>query len=479
MSDHDSSEDSFASMFEREAAQPKRQRRISVGDRVDAVVIQVGRDAVFVELDGKRQAFMEADELRGPDGETTVSVGQTLSAHVVEVDERKSIIRLGRSMGRPGDVAALEQAKASGVAVDGKVTGVNKGGIEVEIAGTRAFCPLSQVDTRRLEEDDLKALIGQTLRFVVNEVKDGGRSVVLSRRALLSREAGEAAARAVSQLQIGAIVRGTVTGVRDFGAFVDLGGVEGMIPRSEIAHDRSVAVADALRPGEVVEVQVREIKEVEPTKPGGSTRKITLSLKALAADPWAQLDLIEGRVVEGVVVRVTEHGRFVRVAPGVEGLLHISEAASEGEGEAIRVTVKKIDRQAKRISLTPAPAGAEVGAVVSAPTVRVGAVVEGEVVRIETYGVFVQIDGTADRAGRGLVPSAELGVARGTDLRKAFPIGTRLRAKVLETAEGRIRLSVRAARDADERADFEDARAKQKTPASLGTFADLLKGRKL
>ncbi|MCA9590431.1 MAG: S1 RNA-binding domain-containing protein [Myxococcales bacterium] len=478
MSENDSG-DSFAAMFEREGGAPKRQRRIAIGERVEGVVVQVGRDAVFVEIDGKRQAFMELEELRDAHGEVTVKVGDTLTAHVVEVDEARSVIRLGRSMGKPGDVAGLEVAKESGVAVDGKVTGVNKGGIEVEVGGTRAFCPLSQVDARRLDDDEIKALVGQTLRFVVMEIKDGGRSVVLSRRTLLAREAGAAAAQALGQLQVGAVMRGTVTGVRDFGAFVDLGGVEGLIPRSEIAHDRSVAVADALRPGEVVEVQVHEIKEVDPAQGGGATRRITLSLKSLAPDPWSELDIVEGRVVEGVVMRITEHGRFVRVAPGVEGLLHVSESSSASEGEHIRVTVKKIDRRAKRISLAPAPAGAEIGAVVSAPSVSVGVVVEGEVTRIETYGVFVQIDGTADRAGRGLVPAAELGVSRGTDLRKAFPIGTRLRTKVLETAEGRIRLSVKAALDADERADFEEARSKQRAPATLGTFADLLKGRKL
>ena len=180
-------EDSFAAMFEQQPVAPRKRRAIRVGDRLDAVVIQVGRDAVFVELDGKQQAFLEAAELRDDDGTMSVKVGDKLTAHVVEVNDEQGVVRLGRSLGKPGSVAALEQAKASGLGVEGKVTAVNKGGLEVELGGTRAFCPMSQVDARRIEEEDAKAMIGQTLKFMVTDVREGGKSVVLSRRALLAR----------------------------------------------------------------------------------------------------------------------------------------------------------------------------------------------------------------------------------------------------------------------------------------------------
>ena len=477
-------EDSFAAMFEEQTVAPRKRRAIRVGDRLDAVVIQVGRDAVFVELDGKQQAFLEAAEVRELDGTINMKVGDKITAHVVEVNDEQGVVRLGRSLGKPGSVAALEQAKAAGLGVEGKVTGVNKGGLEVELAGTRAFCPMSQADARRIEDDEAKALIGQTLKFIVTDVRDGGKNVVLSRRALLAQQASEVATRAMSDIIPGAILRGTVTSVRDFGAFVDLGGIEGLIPRSEVSHDRSAAIGDLLKPGDTVEVAVREVKDVEAARPGGPTKKITLSLKALAADPWAELDIVEGRVMKGTIVRLTEFGRFIRLAPAVEGLLHISELgknAKGDEGEEILVVVKKIDKTAKKISLVPAPDGAEVGSTVAmtGASIKVGSVVTGVVERIETYGIFVQIDGTKGRAGRGLVPQVELGVPRGTDLRKSFPEGTKVTAKVLETGEGRLRLSIKGAKDAEERADFEAARGKANVPASLGTFADLLKGRKL
>jgi small subunit ribosomal protein S1 len=475
--------ESFAALFEGQGA-PARRKHVRVGDRLSAVVVQIGRDLVFVELDGKQQAFIEASELRDPDGTMSVAEGEVIRAHVVEVDDAKGTVRLGRSLGRPGNLAAIEQAKDSGVAIEGKVTGVNKGGLEIDLGGgTRAFCPSSQASDRFLE--DVSSLVGQSLRFLVTDVRDGGKNVVLSRRALLQREASETAAKAMSDVVVGAVLRGTVSSVRDFGAFVDLGGgIEGLVPRSEISHDRGVAVADALKPGDAVEVQVREIKDAEPTKKGrGPTKKITLSLKALAADPWADLDLSVGRVVLGTVVRTTEFGRFVRLAPGVEGLLHVSEIGrnvSADEGQEIKVVVKKLDRETKKIALAPAPDDAAVGATIANATkdVAVGAVVTGVVERIETYGIFVQLDGTKGRAGRGLVPNAELGVPRGTDLRKAFPEGTQVTAKVLETGEGRLRLSIRGAKEAEERADFEAAKGKQ-PQRSLGTFADLLKGKKL
>ena len=478
-------ENSFAAMFEEQGNVPKKRKKLRVGERVESTVVQIGRDAVFVELEDRQQAFFEAIELRDEEGTITVKVGDKLTANVVEMNEVAGVVRLGRSLGKPGSIAALETAKAAGMPVDGKVPAVNKGGLEVELAGTRAFVPMSQVDSRRIEDADAKALIGQTLKFLVTDIKDGGKNVVLSRRAFLAREASESATRAMSDIVPGAILKGTVTGVRDFGAFVDLGGIEGMIPRSEVAHDRSVAINDALKPGDTVEVQVREVKDVEAPRPGAPTKKITLSLKALTADPWAELDIAEGRVMKGTVMRSTEFGRFVRILPGVEGLLHVSEIGKTlkaEEGEELTVVVKKIDRAAKKISLVPAPDGAEVGTTIAgggSVSVKVNAVVTGVVERIETYGIFVQIDGTKGRAGRGLVPQAELGVPRGTDLRKTFPEGTKVTAKVLETGEGRLRLSIKGAKDAEERADYEAARGKANVPASLGTFADLLKGRKL
>ena len=243
-------DDTFAALFEQQKA-PAKTRRPRVGDRLDAIVARVGKETVFLELDGKQEAVMEASELRDADGVISVKEGDTIRTQVVEVDDKRGIVRVGNSVGRPGSAAALEQAKSAGLPVEGKVTGVNKGGLEVDLGGgTRAFCPMSQADKRHIE--DLNTLVGQSLRLLVTDVSDGGKSVVVSRRAFLQREANEQAERVLGDIAPGSVLRGKVTSVRDFGAFVDLGGIEGLIPRSEIAHDRNVAIADAVKAGDDV-----------------------------------------------------------------------------------------------------------------------------------------------------------------------------------------------------------------------------------
>ena len=382
-------DDSFAALFE---AQPKGQgkplRDFRLGDTIEAIVVRVGKDTIFLEIDGKRQAMLDTIEMRNADGTLDVKEGDTLRAQVVEVDETSGSVRLGRSLGKSGDPTQIQQAYNAGIAIEGKVTGVNKGGIEVELGrGSRGFCPMSQISAQRVTEGEAKDLIGQSFSFLVTELKDGGRSIVLSRRRVLEADAQRGRDEVLRTLEIGQLVRGTVTAVRDFGAFVDLGGIDGLIPTSEM-RDQPTA-------GETVEAQVLEIKDDEK----GQTR-ITLSLKALLPAPE--------RVVKTVGAKLS-----------------------------------------------------------------IGAIVHGKVVRIESYGVFVQVDGIEGREGRGLVPVAELGVARGVDLRKTFPEGTELTAKVLETGERRLKLSVKGAKDDAERADFESH--KDHAAGSFGTFGDLLK----
>jgi small subunit ribosomal protein S1 len=268
----DDPNDSFAALFEQSAV--TKARKLRVGERLEGKVILVGRDAVFVEVDGKREAFIEAVELRAPDGTLDVKVGDVIAAQVVAIDEKAGQIRLGKTLAATGDVSSLERAREAGVAIEGKVTGVNKGGLEVDVAGHRAFCPTSQID--RKPGGDPAELVGRTLPFLVTELRDGGRNIVLSRRAVLEREAVEAAKKTIDTLVPGTVVKGTVSSVKDFGAFVDLGGVEGLIPASEIGKGKPRAVREAFKVGDAVEVMIRERKE--PAKPGGPP-KITLSLK--------------------------------------------------------------------------------------------------------------------------------------------------------------------------------------------------------
>ena len=472
--------DSFAALFEQQKPTPaRRSKGWHVGERVEAVVVQITRDAVFVDLDEKRQAWIDPIELAGAGGALTVRVGDTIAAHVVEVDARSGSVKLGRSLGKAGSTAALELARDEGIAIEGKVAAINKGGAEVELeGGVRAFCPVSQLDNRYVA--DTASFVGRSMRFRVTEIRDGGKSVVLSRRAVLEAEAREAQDRILKTLTPGTVVKGSVSGVREFGAFVDLGGVEGLVPASELSHDSHIRPGDVVKPGDVIEVQVKDIRQHE-----GQTR-VTLSLKALAADPWTALDVIAppGRVLSGTVTRVVDFGAFIRIAAGVEGLLHVSELPGRVEhpskvltpGQSLLVVVKSSDAAARKISLIPAPEGAAAGSAAQSMSVVPGAIVKCVVDRIEQYGVFVQVEGTRGRAGRGLIPNVELGTARGADVRKHFSEGQHLSAKVLETGEGRLRLSIRAIKDDEERAAFEGYQSKSGAGAPrMGTLGDLMK----
>ncbi len=392
------SDDSFAALFAAQSADAQHQgyRKVHVGEMLQAVVVQIDKETIFVELDAKHQAMLDVTEMRSPDGTLTVKVGDTIRARVVSVDENTGAVRLGRSFGKTGDIAQIEQAKNAGVAIEGKVSGVNKGGVEVDLGkGLRGFCPTSQLALRGAPVD-ATTLVGHVLLFQVTEIKDGGRNIVLSRRKSLEADAREGREATLRSLEVGKIMRGTVSGVRDFGAFVDLGGIEGLIPASEIAHER-VNVFERIAAGEPVDVQILEIKDDDKGQ-----KRITLSLKALLPAPEK-----------------------------------------------------------------PAPK--------PGTTLDIGSIVQGRVVRVESYGVFIQVNGTEGRDGRGLIPSAELDAPRGADLRKAFPENTVLTAKILENGGGRLKLSVRGAREALERADFDAHKDKAAASESLGTFGDLLK----
>jgi small subunit ribosomal protein S1 len=487
----DQPKNDFASLFEASTSEePKAKARpLQLGERCQVVVVQVGRDVVFAEVEGRGslgqrvEAYFQVADLRGPDGQLSVKPGDRLEATVVEIDASGGT-RLGRSAGRPAGLDALLSAKESGVPVEGKVTGVNKGGLDVDLGGARGFCPMSQIDRGYVA--DPQSYVGRALTFVVTELSEGGKRVVLSRRAVMEQESKHKAAETLARLQPGAAVRGSVTAIREFGAFVDLGGVEGLIPSSELSYDRGKKAVDLLAPGDAVEVLVREIKDGPPNKRGEPTTKITLSLKALAQDPWLELERHApvGKVVRGTVTRMLDFGAFVQLAPGVEGLLHISElggkiahpSAALKIGEQLNVVVRSVDAGARKISLAPAAEGLSLGADAQTPSFVIGAIVTGVVDRVEPYGLFLQIEGTRGRVGRGLVPNAELGTARGADVRKLFPVGTKLTAKVLETGEGKLRLSVKAVAADEERADFDGYRATV-AQNKLGTLGDLLRKR--
>jgi small subunit ribosomal protein S1 len=435
----------FATMF----AQAQGRAVLQRGQVVKGRVVQIGEESVFVDVGSKGEAWIDRAELSDDEGRLQVAVGDEVEATVVATGDE---VRLSHKI-RQGAQAreALATAAASGVPVEGKVAAVIKGGYEVTVAGLRAFCPFSQMDVRRVETPE--ELVGRVLEFRITSFAENGRNIVLSRRRLLEEQAARNAEDTLKKVVPGAVLPGTVVSLADFGAFVDLGGVQGLVPISEISHSRVARPADRLHVGETVTVKVLRVDQEKG--------RISLSLKALEGDPWVAVAgrLRDRQVVRGRAVRATDFGVFVELLPGVDGLLHTSEISrgrqaamreAAASGAEIDVMVVSIDLDKRRVALALAPEGAALGAQMES-TVSVGAVLTGSIERHEPYGVFVRLA----PGQTGLIPTAELGSTRGADPKKAFPVGGEIKVLVLAIEEGgrRIRLSRAQALAQEEQAE--------------------------
>jgi small subunit ribosomal protein S1 len=345
-------EESFADLFEQSMKQERR--TVSPGQKVTGTVVQVGRERVILDLGDGLDGIADLGEFAGRGETPDVKPGDRVELYVVRVENRAAV--LAKSLGKGAAARlALEESARSGVPVEGVVTDVNKGGYVVEVAGNRCFCPLGQMDTRRIE--DPKVMIGQRLTFRVSEFR-GGRDVVLSRRALLEESAAEKAAKTRESLAVGAKFEGVVTGVRDFGAFVDIGGLEGLVHASEMGFGR-VRPSDVVQVGQTVQV---EVLRIDPPGPKDKSERLSLSMRAFAADPWETsiADITEGDIVQGIVRRVQPFGAFVEIVPGVDGLLHVSafgrRIAQPGDvvqvGDTVAVRIEGVDRDQRRLSLS-------------------------------------------------------------------------------------------------------------------------------
>jgi small subunit ribosomal protein S1 len=354
-------DDDFAAMLaEFEGDKPAKQRRPKVGDTVRGRIVSIGTDAIFVDLGGKAEGVLDREQVADKDGNVKVSVGDEIEARIVD-DRGGALVLRVRMSGRGAEARAeLVQAAELGLPVEGTVTEVVKGGLSVDVAGVRGFVPASQADLRFVE--DLSHFVGQRLTFRVTRYEPGPRgNLVLSRRALLEVERAAKAAETKGKLVPGAVVKGVVTAFKPYGAFVDLGGVEGMLHVSELGFARVEHPQEMLSVGQEVEVQVLKVEPSDDPKKG---MKISLSMKALGEDPWRQATahLVEGATVKGTITRMQPFGAFVEVAPGVEGLVHISELGAGRRinhprevvklGQEIEATVLSLDAEKRRLSLS-------------------------------------------------------------------------------------------------------------------------------
>jgi len=343
----------------------------AVGQKVKGKVLSITEEWAFLDLGGKAEGRIDAADLKDAEGNPTVKEGDTLEATVTGTDPETGALLLRRKTGGgKGKRAAAEvpleirQAHEAGLPIEGLVTGLNKGGAEVQVFGMRAFCPLSQLDLRYVENP--QQFVGQKLLFKVNRLEEGNRggrgpNIVLSRRQLLEEEQQARAAETREKLQVGAVLTGRVTSLTTYGAFIDLGGIEGMLHVSEIGHSRTTHPQDVFTVGQEVEVQVIKIEQGKDEK---RPERISLSRRALESDPWqdAASRFPEGTEATGRVMRLETFGAFVELAPGLEGLVHISEMGAgrrlnhsreaAEQGQDVQVRVLGVDIGRRRISLS-------------------------------------------------------------------------------------------------------------------------------
>ena len=469
--ENDSSDD-FAALFEEMGAP----LALNPGDTVQAVIVSIGLDLAFLDLGGKAEGMVPRSELENTAGELQHAVGETLEARIVGRSEQDGTIRVSvAALKDIRDDAVLAQAFMTQTPVEGIVETVNKGGYEVRIGDRRAFCPMSQMDSRFTENPE--EFIGQRHQFLILEHGEGGRRLVISRAALQRKERENLLADAAGSLIPGSQIQGTVSRLADFGAFVDLGALEGLIPMRELSWSRIKSAEEAVTVGSAVTVKILEV-DLE-------RQRVSLSLREATASPWEHPGVAVGDRLSGTVTRIADFGAFVEVRAGIEGLVHISEMQGEHRirhpsdilkvGDSIDIAVQDIQISERRISLGMLAPGTNPWADILS-THPIGSRVRSRITRHAPFGLFVEL-------GRGLtalLPHSEMD--RNDAVRSAYPVGATpvVAITAIETTQRRIVVSRLAAlgKDGKELSPTVSRSAGSASSGeSMGTFGDLLQGK--
>lgn len=343
------------------AEDTRLEAKLKPGDRREVTLAQVGDKESFLDFGGASEGSIATAELKNDEDELRVQVGDKFTAIVKKVGDTVEFTT-GRGKGQDTlRMRELETAAEAKVPLPGKVKKTNKGGFEIDLSGVRAFCPFSQIDVGYC--DDPEQFVGQDLTFRIITFERGGRNIVVSRRKILESEAKHSAVKTREQLEIGAEFEGVVRRLQPYGAFVDIGGIDGLVHVSEISHTHVRDPKDILKVGQKVRVKVIKMDGL-----GTKQERVSLSIKQLEADPWASAadQWKVGTTVKGTVARLTDFGAFVQLEPGVDGLVHVSQISAEridhpsdalSVGQEIEARILDVDASSHRISLSLRPEG--------------------------------------------------------------------------------------------------------------------------
>jgi small subunit ribosomal protein S1 len=430
----DDEEESFADLFESYSSGMKDD--LQIGDKISGKIISIGKDSVFITTGTKVDGTVERAELLDDQGNMPFGKGDEIELYVVGIDEQE--IRLSRAISGIGGLELLNEAFESAIPVQGKISEICKGGFHVDILQRRAFCPISQIDVAYVETPE--DYVGQTHEFLVIQFEKNGRNIVVSRRKLLAKAMEKEKQAFFSRLNTGDIFEGRVTKLMPYGAFVELiPGVEGMVHISELSWSRVKTSDEIVRPGDTVSVKVIAITDDDKK----NQKKISLSMKQIDSDPWDTVTekFQPGDKVIGKVTRCMKFGVFVEIAPGIEGLVHISEMSYVKRiinpedvvtpGETVSVMVKELDAEKRRISLSIRDAQGDPWLEVT-DKFTVGQIVKGTLEKKENFGYFVSLAPGIT----GLLPKSKFSEAEKPGLIEQLNIGDSFSLTVTEIHPG-------------------------------------------
>ncbi|MBL0712548.1 MAG: 30S ribosomal protein S1 [Desulfosarcina sp.] len=451
---------SFADMLA--AYDDGRSETLQIGDKVSVKIIAIGRESVFVDTGTKIDGTVDRAELTAEDGELSCTVGDALDLYVVDMKEGE--IHLSKALAGAGGLELLREARHSQMPVEGKVQATCKGGFEILMVQRRAFCPVSQMDARYVENPE--DYVGQDLLFLITRFEENGRNIVVSRRRLLEKEQAEAQQAFLATTAPGALCDGKITRIVPFGAFVELiPGLEGLVHISELAWSRVEDPKDVVAEGQTVTVKILGIEDGD--KPG--RKKIALSVKQALGDPW-QTDIERFQpemVVPARITRCMPFGAFAELLPGIEGLIHISALSFTrhvrkpedivAPGESVTVMIKSIDRENRKIALSLKDVAGDPWQSVS-DKYREGQIIEGLVEKRAGFGLLI----TLEPGITGLLPKSRIGEARAPGRIETMKPGDKLAVVIEKIDADQRRISL----GPGDRA--EDKNWQQFSPASGG-----------
>ena len=411
------------------------------GSVVRGTVVSVDDDFVTIDVGLKSEGRVPVKEFTTPGQDPEIAVGDKVEVYVERMEDREGQAVLSREKARREEVwIVLENAFEAQERVTGVIFGRVKGGFTVDLSGATAFLPGSQVDIRPV--NDIGPLMGTPQPFQILKIDRRRGNIVVSRRAVLEESRAEARSELVSNLQEGQVLQGVVKNITDYGAFVDLGGVDGLLHVTDIAWRRINHPSEALSVGQSVEVQVIRFNQ--------ETQRISLGMKQLQSDPWesAAEKYQIGTKLNGRVTNITDYGAFVELDDGVEGLVHVSEMSWTKKNvhpgkivstsQQIEVMVLDVDMAKRRISLglkqtTPNPWEN------FQQTFKIGSEIEGEVRNITEFGLFVGLNEEID----GLVHLSDISWdVPGEKALEGFSKGDMVKAKILDIDMEKERISL-------------------------------------